>query len=83
MGSIHIKPSSDVLKLALTGKREKVGKPILLTITEASDYLRVSRHTIYRLLNARKIPSVRILSRRLVPLNALEDFIAREVKGAI
>lgn len=83
MGSIHIQPNADALKQALTSKREKVKKPILLTIAEASDCLRVSRHTIYRLLNARKIPSVRILSRRLVPLDALEDFIAREVEEAI
>jgi excisionase family DNA binding protein len=83
MGSIHIQPNADALKLALTRKKEKIEKPVLLTIAEASDFLRVSRHTIYRLLNARTIPSVRILSRRLVPLDALEDFIAREVEEAI
>ena len=81
MGSIQ--PKSDALKQAWQRKRQENGKPILLTISEASDCLRVSRHTIYRLLNERKLASIRILKRRLVPLKALEDFIAREAEGTI
>ena len=81
MGSIQ--PKSDALKQAWQRKKQESGKPILLTISEASDCLRVSRHTIYRLLNERKLASIRILKRRLVPLKALEDFIAREAEGTI
>ena len=78
-----IQPKSDALKQAWQRKRHENGKPILLTISEASDCLRVSRHTIYRLLNERKLASIRILKRRLVPLKAVEDFIAREAEGTI
>jgi excisionase family DNA binding protein len=80
MGSIA--PKSDALRQALANKKKEVEKPVLLTITEACDCLRVSRHTIYRLLNERKLPSIRILSRRLIPLAAIEAFIAAQAAGA-
>ena len=81
MGSTQ--PKSDALRQAWQRKRQETGRPILLTISEVCDCLRVSRHTIYRLLNERKLASVRVLKRRLVPLQAVEDFIAREAEAAV
>ena len=80
MGSTQ--PKSDALRQAWQRKKQETGRPILLTISEVCDCLRVSRHTVYRLLNERKLPSVHILSRRLVPLAAIEALIAREAEGA-
>jgi excisionase family DNA binding protein len=66
----YTQPRSEALKAALSAPKHKTVKPVLLlTIAEASDCLRVSRHTMYRLLNERKLPSIRILSRRLIPLS--------------
>jgi excisionase family DNA binding protein len=81
MGSTQ--PKSDALRQAWQRKKQDAARPTLLTISEVCDCLRVSRHTIYRLLNERKLPSVRILSRRLIPLSAIEAFIAAQAEGAI
>lgn len=77
----YLQPRSEALKSALSASKRDAVKPILLTISEASECLRVSRHTMYRLLNERKLPSVRILSRRLIPLTAIETFIAAQAEG--
>lgn len=79
---VYLRPQSEILKVALGSKKREPNKPMLLTITEAGDCLRVSRHTMYRLLNERKLPSVRILSRRFIPLAAIEAFIATQAEGA-
>ena len=50
----------------------------LLTIPEAAARLRVSRSTLYRLLQAHEIETVRIIGRRLVPADAVEAFIASQ-----
>lgn len=80
----YTQPRSEALKAALGAPKHKTVKPVLLlTIAEASDCLRVSRHTMYRLLNERKLPSIRILSRRLIPLAAIEAFIAAQAERAV
>jgi excisionase family DNA binding protein len=52
------------------------GRP-LLNIDEACDILRVSRWTLYRLINERRLETIKIGSRRLVPVQALQDLIER------
>ena len=47
----------------------------LLTIPEAAAALRIGRSTLYELLNAGKIPTVRLGTRRFVPAAAVEAFI--------
>jgi excisionase family DNA binding protein len=81
MGSIA--PKSNALKQALACKKKEVGKPVLLTIAETCDCLRISRTSMYRLINERKLASVSILKRRLIPLDAVETFIAQGTEGAV
>lgn len=40
--------------------------PLLLTITEACDALKISRWSLYQLINKRRLKTVRIDRRRLV-----------------
>jgi excisionase family DNA binding protein len=42
------------------------GAPLLLTIPEASDALRISRWSLYQLINKRRLKAVRIDRRRLI-----------------
>lgn len=83
MGSIHMQPNSDVLKLARKRKKQEADKPTLLTISEACDCLRVSRHTIYRLFNTHELAYVPILTRRFIELDAIKEYLARKTVGTI
>jgi excisionase family DNA binding protein len=51
--------------------------PILLTITEACVVLRVSRWSLYQLIRSRKLATVQIGRRRLIPRDALQALIER------
>lgn len=79
----YVRPKADVLRQGWEKRKQDNKKPVLLTVPEVCDCLRVSRYTIYRLLNQRKLASVHVLKRRLVPLEALEDFLSREAEGAL
>jgi excisionase family DNA binding protein len=48
----------------------------LLTVPEAGQRLRVSRWTVNRLIQTRQLRTIKIGRRRLVPSEALTDFIA-------
>ena len=50
----------------------------LLTIAETADTLRVSKWTLYRLLQTNQLQSVRIGSRRLIPAAVVDRFIERQ-----
>ncbi|KLL10166.1 MULTISPECIES: helix-turn-helix domain-containing protein [Protofrankia] len=50
---------------------------LLLTPTEAADLLGVSRTTVYELLNAEQIESVRIGRARRIPRAALVAYVDR------
>lgn len=49
--------------------------PKLLTINEASAALRVSRWTLFELINKRKLDTIKIGRRRLVPADAVTKLI--------
>jgi excisionase family DNA binding protein len=51
--------------------------PILLTVTEACVVLRVSRWSLYQLIRSRKLATVQIGRRRLIPRDALQAMIER------
>lgn len=51
------------------------GTPALLTIREASEVLRISRWKLYELINDRKIDTVKIGRRRLVPADTLTKLV--------
>jgi excisionase family DNA binding protein len=48
----------------------------LLTVPEAAAHLRISKWMVYNLIRSRRLRTVRIGSRRLVPAAALRDFLA-------
>lgn len=58
--------------------------PLLLTVQEASSALRISRWSLYQLINNRRLKSVRIKNRRLIALVDLSALIEelREEGGA-
>lgn len=58
------------------------GLPELLTVAEAGSLLRVSRSTIYQLMDAGQLTYVRIGTRcRRVPKEALVDLLERSLTG--
>lgn len=63
--------------------RDQTGQPdsaanhsLLLTVPEACAALRISRWSFYRLVQQRRLRTVRIGNRRLVPAAALAELIA-------
>lgn len=51
------------------------GYPSLLTITEATEQLRVSRWTIYQLIRNKELKTLTIASRRFIASDDLASFI--------
>jgi excisionase family DNA binding protein len=49
--------------------------PVLLTINEASEVLRISRWKLYTLINSGDLDTVRIGRRRFVPADAITKLI--------
>lgn len=52
-----------------------------LSITEAAKLLGVSRPTMYTLVNRADFPSFRVGSRRLIPVDGLRDWMAKQASG--
>lgn len=52
------------------------------TVEESADYLRVSRATVFRLLQTRKIPRVRIGGRTVIRKTDLDSFLERSLERA-
>jgi excisionase family DNA binding protein len=59
----------------MTGQRD--AGVILVTVEEAARCLQVSRTTMFRLLKARKIGSVRIGASRRIALAELDAYVSR------
>jgi len=53
------------------------GPPAVLTVTEASAQLRVSRWTLYQLIRSRQLDTIKIGKRRLIPASAILALIER------
>jgi excisionase family DNA binding protein len=51
--------------------------PTMLTIQEACAALRVSKWTIYQLIRSRQLATIKIGSRRVVPLAAIQALLKR------
>ena len=47
----------------------------LLTVSEAADRLRISKWMLYNLIRSRRLRTVKIGSRRLVPVATLRAFL--------
>lgn len=55
----------------------------LMTLDEVCDYLRISRWSVYQLINDRRLTTVRIGTRRLVTPEDFHDFLtALRAEGA-
>ena len=48
----------------------------LLTVPEAAARLRISKWMLYNLIRSRRLRTVKIGDRRLVPVSSLRDFLA-------
>jgi excisionase family DNA binding protein len=48
---------------------------LLVTIADAAALLSLSRRQVYRLIGERRLPSVCVGRRRLIPVAALEEFV--------
>ncbi|SNR96321.1 helix-turn-helix domain-containing protein [Actinomadura mexicana] len=48
---------------------------LVLTVDEAAERLRVSRWTLYNLIRSNQLRTVKIGRRRLVPVNALVEYL--------
>ncbi|MFI0406111.1 helix-turn-helix domain-containing protein [Actinomadura sp. 3N508] len=48
---------------------------LLMTVDEAAERLRVSRWTLYNLIRSNQLRTVKIGRRRLVPVNALAEYL--------
>jgi excisionase family DNA binding protein len=55
---------------------------ILLTIDEACRRLRISRWSLYQLIQRRQLATIHIGRRRLVPERAIQAFIERHLEEA-
>jgi excisionase family DNA binding protein len=53
------------------------GSPQLLTVAEACAELRISKWSLYQLIRSRQLVTIKIGSRRVVPMTALQALITR------
>ena len=75
---IAIKPQARVLQEALEKPKEH-SERVLLTILEVAEYLRVSKWTVYRLFDEKKLKSVRVRGRRLIRRADVERYIESQL----
>jgi len=52
------------------------------SIIEAAEYLNIGRSLMYRLIGSGEIKSIKIGHRRLIPIDALNEFIERAKAAA-
>jgi excisionase family DNA binding protein len=50
--------------------------PDVLTVTEAAEFLRLGRNSVYQAIQRKELPSVRVGRRVLIPKESLERFLA-------
>jgi excisionase family DNA binding protein len=67
--------------MTTTGTELAVGR--LLTVEEAADQLRISRWSVYNLIRANQLRTIKIGRRRLVTPAALTECIAMLEGGAV
>lgn len=72
----HVMPRAAAFREAIDGaKTAELHKSHMLSVAEACQYLRVSKWTLYRLIQGKQLKTIKIGSRRLIPMQSLQDFI--------
>ena len=66
----------------MTARTRELPADHLLTMQEAADWQRVSRWSVYSLIHANQLRTIKIGRRRLVSLDALKECVAQLAKGA-
>ena len=66
----------------MTARPRELPADHLLTVQEAADWLRVSRWSVYSLIHANQLRTIKIGRRRLVSLDALKECVALLAKDA-
>ncbi|MEM9563084.1 MAG: excisionase family DNA-binding protein [Actinomycetota bacterium] len=56
--------------------RRRLDRALLCSVDEAAESLGVSRSIVFRLIKDGRLRSVKIHKRRLIPLSALDEFVA-------
>jgi len=75
---MQIKPRATVLRDAVERSGEAKHFPsAMLTVAEACQHLRISKWTLYRLIQGGKLPTIKIGSRRLISTRSIHQFIER------
>jgi excisionase family DNA binding protein len=64
----------------MTARSRELPADHLLTVQEAADWLRVSRWSVYSLIHANRLRTIKIGRRRLVSLDALKECVAQLAK---
>jgi len=59
-------------------RREPAVEPLLVRVEEAARILSLSRSTIYEMMDAGEIPSIRRGTARRIPVAALRAWVARQ-----
>lgn len=62
-----------------TTKRETPVEPLLVRVEEAARILSLSRSTIYEMMDAGELPSVRHGMARRIPVAALREWVQQQI----
>ena len=71
----EVTPKAAVLRQALERGKSMSATRAMLTVDEACQYLRISKWTLYRLIQAGKLKTLKIGSRRLVRQESLAELV--------
>ncbi len=63
------------------GSKHSAGDPILVGIREAAALLGIGTRKLHDLAQSGAVPSLKIGTRRLFPVEALKGWVAQQVKG--
>jgi excisionase family DNA binding protein len=71
----ELQPRSKALREALEWARLHEGEQDLMTVKQACRRLMISRSTLYKLMDSGKLSSIKIGTRRLIPVRAIPQLI--------
>jgi excisionase family DNA binding protein len=66
----------------MTAQLKELPADHLLTMQEAAEWLRVSKWSVYSLIHANQLHTIKIGRRRLVSRKALDECVKQLAKGA-